>query len=249
MSKPLSQKPVIGILCDIDKKEEKKDRPLYFVKSNYVSAIREAGGIPFIIPPLKGEEDMEKSLNLIAGLLIPGGDDIDPKYFKEEPHPSIVLTDPEIIQFQMNFFQQALNKDLPVFGICAGLQIINIACGGNIYQDIPSQYSNQESNPVKHKKNKNEKEDPFHNVTIEKHTKLYDILQKEEISVNSTHHQALKDIADGFMVTARSKDGIIEAIESRKHRYVVAVQWHPEDLYKENNLFLRLFEEFVKLSG
>lgn len=237
----LNKKPIIGILCD---KESKEGVPRYFVKSNYASAIKEAGGIPLIIPPVKDENDLTKSLNLINGLLIPGGDDIDPKYFKEEPHPSIVLTDPEIIQFQMDFFQQALNKDLPVLGICAGLQIINIACGGNIYQDIPSQYSN----PIKHKKHKKEKEDPFHKVKIEKNTKLYDILQKEEISVNSTHHQALKNIADVFMVTARAEDGIIEAVESRKHRFVVGVQWHPEDLYKENKLFLKLFENLVNFS-
>ncbi len=198
-----------------------------------------------IIPPLKDENDMTKALNLIDGLLIPGGDDIDPKYFKEDPHPSVVLIDPEIIEFQMGFFNKALNKGIPVFGICAGLQIINIACGGNIYQDIPSQYSN----PIKHKKNGNEKKDPFHNVKIEENSKLYNILQKGEVSVNSTHHQALKDVAEGFMVTARSEDGIIEAIESRKHRFVIGVQWHPEDLYRRNNLFLKLFERLVSECG
>lgn len=198
-----------------------------------------------IIPPLKDENDMTKALNLIDGLLIPGGDDIDPKYFKEDPHPSVVLIDPEIIEFQMGFFNKALNKGIPVFGICAGLQIINIACGGNIYQDITSQYSN----PIKHKKNGNEKKDPFHNVKIEENSKLYNILQKGEVSVNSTHHQALKDVAEGFMVTARSVDGIIEAIESRKHRFVIGVQWHPEDLYRRNNLFLKLFERLVSECG
>ncbi|MEE9164750.1 MAG: gamma-glutamyl-gamma-aminobutyrate hydrolase family protein, partial [Nitrospinota bacterium] len=218
-----SKKPIIGILCDINKEEGKEDRPLYFVKSNYVSATKEAGGIPLIIPPLKDKNDLTKTLNLIDGLLIPGGDDIDPKYFKEEPHPSVVLIDPEIIQFQMDFCRKALNKGIPVFGICAGLQIINIACGGNIYQDIPSQYSN----PIKHKKDEDEKEDPTHNVKIERSTKLYNILQKGEISVNSTHHQALKDVAEGFMVTARSEDGTIEAIENRKHRFIIGVQWHP----------------------
>ena len=197
-----------------------------------------------IIPPLKDENDIRKTLNLIDGLLIPGGDDIDPKYFSEEPHPSVVLIDPEIMQFQMCFFDKALKKGIPVFGICAGLQIINIACGGNIYQDIPSQYSS----PIKHKKDEKEKEHPFHNVKIEKNTKLYNILQKGEISVNSTHHQALKDVAKGFIVTAKAEDGIIEAIESRKHRFVIGVQWHPEDLYKGNSLFLKLFERLVSES-
>ena len=150
MSEQLSKKPIIGILSD---KESKEGIPRYFVKSNYVSATKEAGGIPLIIPPSKDENDLTKTLDLIDGLLIPGGDDIDPKYFKEDLHPSVVLIDPEIIQFQMGFCSKALEKDIPVFGICAGLQIINIVCGGNIYQDIPSQYSN----PVRHKKNKNEK--------------------------------------------------------------------------------------------
>ncbi len=240
-----SKKPIIGILCDINKEEGKEDRPLYFVKSNYVSAVKEAGGIPLIIAPSKDENDLTKTLNLIDGLLMPGGDDIDPKYFKEELHPSVVLIDPQIIQFQMGFLNKALNKGIPIFGICAGLQIINIVCGGNIYQDIPSEYSN----PIKHKKNEKEKEDPFHNVKIEKKTKLYNILQKGEITVNSTHHQALKDVAVGFKVTARSEDGLIEAIESRKHRFVIGVQWHPEDLYKEDNLFLKLFERLVSESG
>lgn len=235
-----SQKPIIGILCDIDK-DAKKDSPRYFVKSNYVSAIREAGGVPLIIPPLKDENDLTKSLNLIDGLLIPGGDDIDPKYFNEKPHPSITLTDPEIMEFQLEFCRKAIGKDLPVFGICAGHQIINIACGGNIYQDIPSQYSN----PIKHKRDEDEKQDPTHNIKIERSTKLYNIFQKDEILVNSTHHQALRDIAEGFIVTARSEDEIIEAIESKKHNFVIGVQWHPENLYKEDKLFLKLFEQMV----
>ena len=247
MANPLSQKPIIGILCDIDK-EKREDRPYYFVKSNYVFAIREAGGLPLLIPPLKDKEDLTKSLDIINGLLIPGGDDIDPKYFDEKPHPSEVLTDPEIIRFQLEFCRQALCKNIPVFGICAGLQIINIACGGNIYQDIPSQYSNPDSKPVKHKKGEDEKEDIFHNVIIEKKTKLFDVLQVDKIKVNSTHHQGLRDVAREFIITSRSEDGIIEAIESRKHRYVIGVQWHPEDLYQEKKLFLKLFERLVKES-
>ena len=248
MSKLLSKKPIIGILCGVDK-EEKEDHPLYFVKSNYVSAIKEAGGIPFLIAPVKDKDDLTKLLRIIDGLLIPGGDDIDPKYFHEEPHPSIVLTDSEVMQFQIEFCRLALEKDLPVFGICAGHQIINITCGGNIYQDIPSQYSNPDSIPVRHKKDEKEKEDVFHAVQIEKDTKLSDILQTDTLTVNSTHHQALKDIADGFFVTSRSEDGIIEAFESRNHRYVMGVQWHPEDLYKENKIFIKLFERLVDESA
>ena len=233
-----NKKPVIGILSD---KEPKKSVPRYFVKANYISAVREAGGVPFIIPPFKDKEDSINTLDLINGLLIPGGDDIDPKCFGEEPHPSVVLTDPEVIQFQIDFLKLALNKNIPVFGICAGFQIINIACGGNIYQDIPSQYPN----PLKHKKEDSENDDPCHNIKIENNTKLFNILQMEKIEVNSTHHQALKDIAEGFVVSARADDGIIEAIESRKHNYLLGVQWHPEDMYEENKLFLKLFERLV----
>lgn len=237
----LSQKPIIGILCDIDK-EKKEDRPFYFVKSNYVSAINEAGGTPLLIPPTKDNIDLAKLASAINGLLIPGGDDIDPKYFHEKPHPSIVLMDPEINQFQMEFCHHALNKDIPVLGICAGHQLINIACGGDIYQDIPSQYSNK----VKHKKNESEKEDVRHFIKIEKTTMLCNILKTNKIIVNSTHHQALKNIAEGFIVSARSEDGIIEAIESREHRFVLGVQCHPEDMYKESKLFLDLFKKLIQ---
>lgn len=234
-----SQKPIIGILCDINK--EKKDRPLYFVKSNYVSAINDAGGVPFLIPPTGNNNDLTQIANIINGLLVPGGDDIDPKYFDEGPHPSVVLMDPEIIQFQMEFCHHAMNKDMPVLGICAGHQIINIACGGNIYQDIPSQYSSK----VKHKKDKNEKQDVFHTIKIDKNTMLGNMLQTDKIIVNSTHHQALKNIAEGFTVTARSEDGIVEAIEDLKHRFVLGVQCHPEDMYKKNKLFLNLFQKLI----
>lgn len=238
----INNKPIIGILCD---KESKEGVPRYFVKSNYISAIRDAGGNPYIIPPLSDKKDMLNVFGLIGGLLVPGGDDVDSKYFNEEPHPSVVLTNPEVIEFQMEFCRMALEKDLPIFGVCAGFQIINIASGGNIYQDIPSQYSN----PLKHKKNESDADDPIHNVQIEKNTKLHEILELDGVEVNSTHHQALKDVADGFAVTARADDGIIEAFESRNHKYVLGVQWHPEDLYKENKLFLKLFERLIKEAG
>ncbi len=236
-----SKKPIIGILCDIDK-EEKEDRPLYFVKSNYVAAINKAGGIPFLIPPGKDKYDMIKLAGNINALLIPGGDDIDPKYFKEDPHPSIVLMDPEINRFQMEFCQVAVNQNIPVLGICAGMQLINIVFGGDIYQDIPSQLPGS----VKHKKDKNEEENVFHSINIEKNTGHFNILQREAIKVNSTHHQAIRNIAKGFIVAARSEDGIIEAIESRKHRFVLGVQYHPEDMFQQNKVFLNLFNKLAQ---
>jgi putative glutamine amidotransferase len=236
-----SKKPIIGILSDIDK-EGKEDRPLYFVKSNYVTAVNKAGGIPFIIPPGEDEKDIMKLTSNIDGLLIPGGDDIDPKYFNEDPHPSIVLVDPEITRFQMEFCQIAVNQNIPVLGICAGMQLINILFGGDIYQDIPSQLPGS----IKHKKDKNEEEAVFHSIKIEKNTGHFNILQRENVLVNSTHHQAVRNVAEGFIVAARSEDGIIEAIESRKHPFVLGVQYHPEDLFQQEEVFLNLFKKLAR---
>lgn len=194
-----------------------------------------------MIPPTNSKNDLTSLLCNLNGLLFPGGDDMDPKYFHEAPHPSLLLTDPEITKFHMDVCHLAISKNMPILGICAGHQLINVACGGSIYQDIPSQYENS----IKHKKNLNEKEDAIHYIKIEKNTRLYNIFQTNKIKVNSTHHQALKNIAEGFIVTARSDDGIVEAIESTNHTFVISVQWHPEDLYKENTLFLNLFKKFI----
>ena len=145
----------------------------------------------------------------------------------------------------MKLFQKAAGKNIPVLGICRGSQIINVSYGGSLYQDI----NVQKDGTSGHMPNYNGAAYPHHKVQIKKDTLLYDILQTEEIPVNSYHHQAVKNVAEGFNVAAVSKDGTIEAIESVNHSFIIGVQWHPEILFERYPVFLKIFKALVKASS
>lgn len=204
-------KPIIGVNCDYD-----DDR--CFLKKEYTDAIALAGGIPFVLP-IVGVQKIEPLLllNKIDGLLLSGGNDISPERYGEFPHEK---TRPVLMQkedFDFLLLKNALDIDLPVLGICYGLQLINVCLGGNLVQDISSQWNTS----INHYKD-------MHNVHIDKTSRLYEILKQETIEVNSTHHQAIKSLGKKLMISAVADDGIIEAVESTEHNFVVGVQWHPE---------------------
>ncbi len=166
---------------------------------------------------------------------------MDPGLFNEEPHPKLGLVDVQKGNFEFLLVRMALDMDMPVLGVCGGHQMLNIVAGGTIYQDIHS----QTDSVIKHRQELIQSV-PSHYVIIEQGSKLHEIHKTTEIRVNSTHHQAVRDLGDGFVVTARAKDGIIEAIEAPKRRFAVGVQWHPESLASEFPIFQKIFDAFVE---
>lgn len=256
----LIPKPKIAVVDLGDDSEER-----VFFRQQYLDRIREVEAEPVLIPQSvvkmqekngkpetkpeflwknelsqKSLEEIQKYAEQCQGLLLPGGVDIDPKYFGEEKTENCGEINPVRDVLEAAVMEAFEKMGKPVFGICRGIQAMNIFHGGTLYQDLGSE---MEGSPLEHwtPAQKNVETQP---VSVEKGTKLYEILGKTEIKVNSMHHQAVKNVAEGFAVSARCADGVIEAIEKQGAAFFLGVQWHPEHL-KNSSLQQRLFEAFT----
>ncbi len=212
------------------------------VFENDLRAIEAAGGIPLIIPASDKLENLEAILNVVSGILITGGYDVDPKHYNEEDQYSkgllgdlATLSDEDAGFFakfserrdemEIALVQKAYDKSIPVLGICRGNQVINVAMGGSVYQDIIMQEASEHEHTDIDKWN-----DISHKIVIEKDSRLYKIIKKEQFGINSIHHQAVKAVGHNLKAVARAEDGIIECIEAIDDRFIMGVQWHPEML-------------------
>lgn len=189
---------------------------------NYIHAIKEFGGVPrSLYPDIPSSEFTD-----IDGLLLTGGPDIDPGHYNETEHETADI-DRDRDKLEVRVFEWAMEKDIPVFGICRGIQVMNVMIGGSLYQDIPSQFTDH----LTHKRME-DTDDDWHPIKIQPDSLLNQITKENTAEVNSRHHQALKVIADGLVVTAQSEDGIIEAIEDESKKFMLGVQYHPERMFK-----------------
>jgi putative glutamine amidotransferase len=204
-----------------------------------------AGGLPVILPMTQEKLVLEGIYQLLDGLLLPGGQDINPQLYGEEPHRMLETVDPLRDITEMYLTQRALADDMPIFAVCRGAQVLNVAAGGTLYQDIHSQLS---ADCLRHFQDYSV-EWPSHGIQVGAGTRLREIIGEEKVLVNSYHHQAVKDLAPGFVITARASDGVVEGIESSHHTYVVGVQWHPELLFQERDFNLALFRSHVEAAG
>jgi putative glutamine amidotransferase len=216
--------------------------------SYYRKALELAGGSVVVLSPALDKAELDLRLSEIAGLLLPGGIDVDPKFFKQERHPAIGRVDTTLDEFEFSMVRYCMNKKLPILGVCRGEQVLAVYFGGTLYQDIPSQCAGAMTHKYTDKK---EKQCPFHPISIEKNSLLFDLFHGSSIVVNSSHHQAVKKLPEGFMISARSPDGIIEAIESEGIEreggaLVLGVQFHPEWLRLEDPRFDTLFGWLVR---
>ena len=229
-------KPLIGITTDIEKEGK------HVLNHNYVKAVVRAGGVPVILP-IGIEQDVKQLSTMLDGLVLTGGGDIDPMLFGEEPHKHLVDVSPSRDSIEMAIVQEMLKVNKPIVGICRGLQIINIALGGNMYQDIYS----QRDVPLLQHAQKAHRSHQSHFVQVKEGSLLESIAKSEQIKVNSYHHQAVKDVPLPLIISGVASDGIIEAIESIEHAFVLGVQWHPEALAdNEETVSLQLFEKFLE---
>ena len=220
--------PIIGVTATLKQDvETRSTRPLgTYVRADldYVAGVAQAGGVPVVLPPFA--EAAEEMVRGIDGLLLSGGSDLDPKFYGEDALPELDVTLPERDEFEMALLGHALKRGIPVFGICRGLQVLNVAFGGTLYQDLPSQV-----NPalIAHRQ-KSPKWEWTHEVELDEGSAVRGIMSVPATRVNSYHHQAVKDLAEPFTVVGRSVDGIVEAIEYQdlSELWIVAVQWHAE---------------------
>ncbi len=229
-------KPVIGITLNED-----VDDYIVFLSQFYFRVIEEVGGIPILIPPIKNPEVLNRILDMVNGLILSGGGDVDPVHINEEPIMEMGRITPDRDYAELELTKGALKRDISVLAICRGMQLLNIVAGGTIYQDINTQIRKV----LKHKQEA-PKGYPTHGIKVKEESKLFSIVGAEQLRVNSFHHQAIAKPALDFLVTGQSIDGVIEAIESQKHNFVIGVQWHPECMWERNPQAFRIFERFVQ---
>lgn len=193
---------------------------------NYVRSLEGAGLIPLVVPPLSNPNQAAEILDIAGGLLLTGGDDVDPALYGAPPHPKLGGINPTRDSTELALFNAARERQLPVLAICRGIQLVNVACGGTLYQDLPSE---RPSN-VQHDQS-NDRSARTHDVTITAESRLAAATGAVQMTVNSYHHQAVCRLGTGLRVTATAPDGVIEGVESADPEWwILSVQWHPEDL-------------------
>lgn len=228
-------KPIIGIGSDIQSPAGKRERSFAYL--TYAEAVRRAGAIPLLVPPQP--ENASELVETLDGLLLAGGDDCDPATYGEERHPTVEPMDPRRQENDLALAHAAREKGVPTFGICLGLQVMNIDAGGTLIQDIDSQHDTE----IAHASVPENR--ARHEVMIEEGTRLAEVLSRSELNVNSSHHQAIRDVGEGLRVTAHAPDGIIEGLEDPRHPFYLGVQWHPEDMSGEGSA-TALFSAFIE---
>ncbi|MCL4585059.1 gamma-glutamyl-gamma-aminobutyrate hydrolase family protein [Fusobacterium nucleatum] len=242
----MERRPIIGISSSVivDEAGSFAGYKRAYVNKDYVDAVVRAGGVPLIIPFSTDKEVIISQAQLIDGLILSGGHDISPYNYGQEPSQKIGETFPERDTYEMILLEESKKRNIPILGICRGFQLINVAAGGTLYQDlslIPGNIlkHNQVSNPTL----------KTHKVEIKENSFISSIFGKETM-VNSFHHQVINKVANDFIVVAKASDGVVEAIEHKTYKFLVAVQWHPEMLAvnceKARELFTRFIEEAKK---
>lgn len=224
----------IGITCS---EELQNDKYIHFIKQDYLQAIIVTQGIPVLLPPVP-IEDIDMQLDMIDGLMIIGGCDVNPLLYHENPLPLLGETDYPRDLYEIALIKKATQKNIPIFGVCRGLQVINVAFGGTLYQDLS--YAPQK---ILLHSQKERRECASHTINIQENSFLYPIFQDRGY-VNSFHHQAIDRLGKGLKAVAYSEDRMIEAIEHISLP-ITAVQFHPEDMYKTDQKMQEIFNQFV----
>jgi putative glutamine amidotransferase len=242
---PPSRLPLIGITADSSGCERTgsaaKREGLYSLASRYCDAIENAGGLAIIIPHSRSRIQIGHLLKRIDGLLISGGGfDIDPAYYREQPIAELGKLNSQRTFTELSLIALGLERDLPMLGICGGAQAINVALRGSLYQDIETQFPAA----LRHQQEEHSR-NCGHVVDVWAGTLLYKICGRQKLKVNTTHHQAIRKLGDGLAINAIAPDGLIEGIESKKHTFVLGLQWHPEVLAKSEVVHRRIFSSFV----
>lgn len=234
MKQPLNKSPLIGVTPLWD-----AARQSVWMLPDYLEGIKAAGGLPVVLPLEVSEEDVDQIVNTCDGFLFTGGQDVSPSLYGMEDATGTIVSSPERDQLESLLLSKALLADKPILGICRGLQFINAFMGGTLWQDLPSQHPSE----IVHRQGKPYGV-PTHQVALS--GDLQTMLGKDILEVNTLHHQAVKELGNGLTPMAIAPDGIIEAARLLGKRFVWAVQWHPEYLFRTDKDSFAIFAYFVK---
>lgn len=240
--------PMIGIPCRLDTSETYPGRPIQTQNTAYLNAVQQAGGLPILIPLNLTDEQLDMLIEQVDALLFAGGGDIDPNYYQQSPQVDN-LTDiqPERDDTELRLMRLATETKMPFLAICRGIQIMNVANGGTLWQDIPSQrpecirhdyfYDSEVSYPRHH---------IAHEMRLNGASRLRDIVQTDCFAVNSLHHQNVREVAPNLKAVGQAQDGLIEVLEAIDHPFGIGVQWHPEELVNHEETARKLFKAFIE---
>lgn len=236
--------PIIGITCSMEYDDEKRKYPTAYafdyLKRNYYEAIEKSGGIPIALLNSTRTDNVEYILELVDGLLISGGNDVDPLFYGEKREAENLEITPERDHFEIALVKAAMKRVIPILGICRGMQLLNVVFGGSLYQDFT--FDSKSLNHTLEGSNVYKKQHP---VIIEEESRLFQIIHKKKIMVNTSHHQTVKRLGSGLIAVAWSEaDKVIEAIETDDGHYLLGIQWHPEFMRDDSSK--SLFDSFVQ---
>ena len=224
--------PMIGVTGSIEEDERRQ-----YINSNYLSRLQKAGAIPVLLGMGMSSEQIAQCLDRLDGLMLSGGNDVDPMIFGEAPAMGLGKVSPKRDKLEMRLIREAYRRDMPIFAICRGLQSLNVALGGTLYQDLPTMYLSPESGPaILHSQTAHERY-ASHAISLGAGTPLHALYGTDTIKVNSFHHQAIKALAPQLSVAARATDGVVEAVYDAGKPFVLGVQWHPERMKEGTPLF------------
>jgi putative glutamine amidotransferase len=236
------RRPSIGLTPDFT--DSRPDSPLayYELKVAYADAVLRAGGLPLVMPYSDEPGSVESYLDRLSGLIVTGGAfDVPPEAYGEAPREGLGPLKPGRTAFETALLRAALQRNLPVLGICGGMQLLNVVLGGTLYQDISRELPHTTQHEQKH-----DRSNPQHPVDVKDGTLLGEAMGRGAVMVNSTHHQAVNKVGEGLVVSAAASDGVVEGIESTQHAFVVGVQWHPELLTQSIPAHGGLYRTFIQ---
>ncbi len=235
------RRPSIAITPDVSTVTPEAPHLRYEIKASYADAVFRAGGLPFVLPYTDDRFAVEQYLDRVSGVVLTGGAfDIPPEAYGETAREGLGQTKPARTSFETEVLKAALSRNLPVLGICGGMQLLNVALGGTLFQDIARELPNAKAHEQRH-----DRSHPQHPIDVKDGTVLADCLGKGQLMVNSTHHQSVKTVGPKMLISAVAPDGVIEAIEAGSYHFAVGVQWHPELMLDSIPLHLGIYKTFV----
>jgi len=234
----MSSRPLIGVTTSLSIGTSPERA---YVNSAYLFAVQQAGGVPVPLPPQLSAASLTRLARGLDGLLLTGGGDVDPALFGEAPHPTVDEVAPARDTLETAVVRIALERGLPVLAVCRGVQILNVALGGSLYQDVDS----DPGTAIRHRQAE-PRDHATHPVSVKSGSRLAETLGVDELDVNSMHHQAVKALGEGLVPVAWAPDQLIEGVEmTDSSRFVLGVQWHPEELCRDSESARRLFAALV----
>ena len=234
----MSREPLVGVTTSITVGQSPERA---YVNSAYLEAVQQAGGVPVLLPPQLSKASLERLVRGLDAVLLTGGGDVDPASFGETPHPTLYDVAPSRDTLETAVLHVALERGRPVLAVCRGLQVLNVALGGSLYQDVGTDPGTQ----VLHSQTE-PRDQPTHKVKVTAGSRLAETLGADELEVNSMHHQAIKRLGRGLTAVAWAPDQIVEGAElGDPARFVLGVQWHPEELVGHSEPARRLLAALV----